>query len=107
MAIEVVTKFDAGESVWILAYFTDQRTGVAPAADPDSITVSLSDTDGEAIFTDEAMSRYGDAGSGEWEYFYPLEADATVGWWTGTVTVVDGIGDAAKTTIGKFGFNVQ
>lgn len=103
--IEVVTTFQRAETVWILAYIYDRRTGVAPTIDPTSIVVTISDPDGFAVVTAKAMTKHDD---GEFEYFYTLPENAERGkWWRGLIKVVDGEGDIAKTTIGTFGFRIR
>lgn len=102
--IEVVTTFQPDETVWVLAYIYDRRTGLA--ADPTTITVTISDPDGIAQISDKAMSKHA---NGEYEYFYNLASDAPRGnkWWRGVIKVVDGSGESAKTTIGTFGFRIK
>ena len=104
MSIETVVTFQPDETVWILTYIYDQRTGIAPAVDPTTITVTISGPDGVAVITNQAMDKHAD---GEYEYFYTLLADAPKGWWRGLVKIVDGSGELAKSTIGTFGFRVK
>jgi len=103
--IEVVTTFQKEETVWILAYVYNQRTG-APAG-PTAITLTLSGPDGVAVFPEPvAMSEYTE---GEYQYFYTLPPDAKRGWWRGLVKVVDGsvAGGDYKATIATFGFRIK
>jgi len=102
MAIEVVNTFQSEETVWILAYIYDGRTGLA--VNPTTVVITISDPDGVAKVSSVAMDRHAD---GEYEYFYNLLAGATMGWWRGLVKVTDGTGGNAKTTIGTFGFRVK
>lgn len=103
MAIEVVVTFQREETVWILAYIYDQRTGLAPTIDPTTITVTISGPDGVAVITPQDMEKHAD---GEFEYSYTLPADAARGWWRGVIKVVDGT-ESPKTTISTFGFRIK
>lgn len=100
--IEVVTTFQPEATVWVLAYIYDRRSG--NAANPTTIQLTISDPDGVAQVSNEAMSKHTD---GEYEYFYNLPAGATKGWWRGLVKVVEGEGPNAKTTISTFGFRLK
>ena len=104
MSIEVVVTFQPDETVWILAYIYNRRT--SSAVDPTAITLTLSDPDGAAKVSGEAMSKHD---TGEYEYFYTLPADTPRNnkWWRGIIKVVDGGGSLAKNTIGTFGFKVK
>jgi len=102
--IEVVNTFQNEETVWILAYVFDGRTG--SPANATAITVTLSDPDGAAKVTAQPMTQYNDE-TGEYEYFYNLPVGAKAGWWRGLVKVVAGEGPLAKTTIGTFGFRLK
>ena len=102
MAIEVVVTFQPDETVMVVAYVYDRRTG--SAVDPTSIVATISDPSGTAKVTSEAMSKHD---TGEYEYFYTLATDATAGWWRGLVKIVDGSGGSAKNTISTFGFRIK
>ncbi len=92
---ETVVEFQAGETVWILAYITNRRTEAAVDAGT-SIKVAISKPDG----TEElAAADMVNETTGEYEYFHTLASDAVAGWYVGTVTLTDGT-YITKTSIG-------
>lgn len=99
MTIEVVTTFQKAETVWVLAYNYNRRTG-APANAGTSIKVAINKPDGTEELAATDMVNHA---TGEYEYFHTPSSSAVAGWYAGTVTLTDG----TNITITTFGFRVK
>jgi len=104
MSIEIVTKFISPSTVWIRVLVYDPKTG--DLVDPTtSIKVTVADKDGTKVVTAQDMTKDG-VNTGTYDYYYNLPSSPVEGWYPGEVTVVDGSGDTAKTSVASFGFDV-
>jgi len=45
--------------------------------------------------------------AGTYEHFYNTTVNSAKGWWQGLVKVIDGTGDTARTSIGKYSVKVK
>ena len=102
MAIEVIVEFIASATVRVVAYVYDDDDVLTDPAT--SITISIYDPDGTAQVDGAAMTK---TATGVYEYYYQTTSSTDKGWWHGNVTVVDGEGEEAKTSIGSFSFKVK
>jgi len=101
MPIEVITEFIAKTTVRVLAYVYDDAGNLV---DPTSIKVTITDPDGTKKVDGVAMTK-GDTGI--YSYYYKTTTSTTKDWWTGEVEVIDGTGEAAKTSLGTFSFRIK
>jgi hypothetical protein len=101
MGVKVQAVFIGGATVRVRAYVYDDDDALV---DPTSASVTIIDPDSTTQVDDTAME---ETDTGIRDYFYNTDSDTTKGHWRGTVKVVDGSGDTAKTSIEPFGFEIK
>ena len=101
MGLKVQVDFLQGGTVRIRAYvYDDDDTLVTPT----SVTIDIYDPDDTLTIDGATMDP---TATGTYDYFHNTDSDTTKGQWYGTVWVVDGSGDGAKTSYGTFSFKVK
>jgi len=100
MANETHT-FQLGETVPVWCYVQDWSDTYA---DPTSIEIEVWLPSGTQDITSTAMTK---SATGKYVYYYASESTDTAGFYRVKVTVVDGTGGTAKTTIIDGGFRLQ
>jgi len=101
MAIEVRHEFIARETVKITAYvYDDDGDLVAPTG----VTIKITSPTGVVVVNDEAMTT---TTTGVYTYLYRTTITTTVGQYTETITVTDGSGLTAVTTLGTDTFKLR
>lgn len=111
MAIEVITVFPDKATVRVIAFVYDETGALT---DPTgSIKCTIYDPDGTKQADAQAMTKITDVDSpakDAYEYYYhkgtgldPMDK----GEWRGEIEVIDGAGDDAITSMGKFTFSVR
>ena len=109
----VKNQFVAGDVGKIIYNVTDGTTAtITDYTSPSDVTL---DTDimaeGESyeiycVYAEEIVVT-GKVEDGIYEHYYNTTVDSAKGWWQGTVEVIDGTGDTARTSIGNYSVRVK
>ena len=104
MAIKTIIEFTAKASIRTLVYVYDDNDVLV---EPTSVLITLVDADGDTQVDQEEIVVTGKIVDGNYEHFYNTVAGSAKGWWKGTVEVIDGTGDTARTSIGHHSVKVK
>ena len=100
MGVKTQVEFIAAATVGVRTWVYDDDDTLST---PTSITITIKDPDGTAQVSASAMT---ENATGIYDYFYNTTTSTAKGSWTGFVTVTDGTGDTAKTSLDDFEFTI-
>lgn len=104
MDIQTITEFTAKASIRTIVFIYNDDDALV---EPTSVLITWVDADGTTKVDQEEIVVTGKIVDGNYQHFYNTSADSAKGYWQGTVEVIDGTGDTARTSIGHYSVRVK